>query len=59
MTFIFTHLIRVTFEMKFELPSFEFSMLMVGPFHIPVPKLTTPKLTATFMPVPSVPDKNP
>jgi hypothetical protein len=45
-------------EMSFELPSFEFSILMVGPFPIPVPKLTTPKLTATFIPVSSVSEKN-
>jgi hypothetical protein len=38
-------------ELSFELPSFEFSLLMVGPFPIPVPKLTTPKLSATFVPI--------
>ena len=45
-------------ELSFELPSFEFSLLMVGPFPIPVPKLTTPKLSATFIPV-SAADKKP
>jgi len=40
-------------ELKVELPSFEFSILMVGPYPLPVSKLTTPKLTATFVPVPA------
>jgi hypothetical protein len=46
-------------EMSSEFPSLEFSISMVGPFPIPIPKLTTPKPTATFIPVPLSPDKNP
>jgi hypothetical protein len=45
-------------ELSLELPSFEFSILMVGPYPLPVPKLTTPKLTATFVPVPAPPKKS-
>jgi hypothetical protein len=33
-----------------ELPSFESNVVMVGPIPIPVPKITTPKITAKFVP---------
>lgn len=42
-------------ELSFELPSFEFNIMMIGPYPLPVPKLTTPKLTAKFVPGPILP----
>ncbi len=42
-------------ELSLELPSFEINIMMVGPYPIPVPKLATPKLTASFVPVPAPP----
>ncbi len=37
-------------ELTIEVPSLEFNIMMIGPCPLPLPKLTTPKLVAKFIP---------